>query len=589
VVRVDVEPRAIHACRSRFLEVLRGRFRNDSWVRIGMRWWLALAFAAVAATTVVAVAQVSSTGSEDQFRERAQQLAAGSAFEAAIELRDDPIEEVAQRRRLALFLVDRNGRLTSAPRSHGVAFSMVPGVGEAVAEALEGRRTVRTDATVRATTVALPFPSGRARALVAYVSHPDLATELGIVHNEITRAAWLALVLGGLVGAVIASLIARRLRRIAHAAAAMEQGDLNTPVRRDFGDEVGDLAVTVDRMRERLRASFQQLESDRDRLERLLERLQEGVLAVDRELNVQFSNRVALQLVAALEPGRELPETGEPLSLRAFATDLYERGTVVERRVELPDERVFTVVGLPPGSDDVAVIVVRDLTEEERRERVEREFVANAAHELRTPVTTILGAVEVLRDGAKDDPAELDRFLAHVEREARRLVRLSRALLVLARAQSREEQPRLAAVDVRPLLERVAESLRVRPGVAVRVRCARGLRVAADRDLLEQAVVNLAGNAAEHTPEGEITLAAEADGNGSVKIAVHDTGTGIAPELRQRIFERFYRPPAAKSDGFGLGLAIAREAVEAQGGSLGISSGEARGTTVTIDLARAER
>jgi two-component system sensor histidine kinase VicK len=555
-------------------------------MQVSMRWWLALAFAAVAATTAVAVEQVSSARSEAEFRERAQKLAVGSTFEAAIELRDEPIEGVARRRQLALFLLNQNGRLVSSPVSHGVAFESLPGVRDAVAEALAGNRVVETDESVRATMVALPYPAG-GRALLAYVSHPDLAAELGIIHDEITRAAWLALVPGGIVGVLVASLIARRLRRIARAAAAMEQGDLETPVERDFPDEVGDLALTFDRMRKRLRDSFRQLESDRDRLGRLLERLQEGVLAVDRQLNVQFANPVARGLVGPLEPGRPLPEPWEAVSLRTFAANLFEADSVTERRVEFEDDRVFVLAGVPASPDDVAVVVIRDLTEEERRERAEREFVANASHELRTPVTTILGAIEVLQDGAKEDPGARDRFLAHLEREARRLVRLTRALLVLARAQNREEEPRLAPVELRPLLERVAESMHARPGVDVLVRCEPGLYAEAETDLLEQALVNLAGNAVEHTRRGEIALAAAPDGNGRVSIVVEDTGPGVPAELRQRVFDRFFGPAATRGDGFGLGLAIVREAVEAQGGNVDLHSSEAGGTAVTIALKRA--
>jgi two-component system sensor histidine kinase VicK len=391
------------------------------------------------------------------------------------------------------------------------------------------------------------------------------------------------------VGAVIATLIALRLRRIARAAAAIEGGDFETALTPDFPDEVGELAATFDRMRNRLRASFRRVEADRDRLERLLERLQEGVVAVDEDLRVQFANRVARSMVGELPSGAPLPEPWDTESLRRFAAELFSAEAASELRVRPDAERVFALAGVPAAPGELAILVIRDLTDEERRERAEREFVANASHELRTPLTTILGAVELLQSGAKDDAAARDRFLAHIEREARRLVRLTRALLVLARAQTREEQPRLTAVELKPLLEEVAASTSSLPGVDVRVRCEDGLYVAAEPDLLEQALSNLAGNAAEHTQRGDIVLAATGDGNGNVRIEVRDSGPGVPRDLRSRVFDRFYRPVPTNADGFGLGLAIVRQAVRAQDGSIELDETPGGGTKVTIELSRADR
>jgi two-component system sensor histidine kinase VicK len=558
-------------------------------MRIGMRWWLAVAFAAVAATTAVAVAQVSSARSEAEFRERAQAIVAGNAFEATIDLRDDPLGRVAARRRLALFVFDGAGRLISPARSHGVPIARIADRRDAVLAALEGRRVVSTDESIRATTVALRFGGDDPRVLLAYASHPELEAELGIVRDEIDRAAWIALVVGGLVGAVIATLIALRLRRIGRAAAAIEDGDFETALTPDFPDEVGDLAATFDRMRNRLRASFRQVEADRDRLERLLERLQEGVVAVDADLTVQFANRVARSMLGELRTGAPLPEPWETESVRAFAAKLFSADSPKERRVRPDDERVFALAGVPAAPGELGILVIRDLTDEERRERAEREFVANASHELRTPLTTILGAIELLQAGAKDEPTTRDRFLTHIEREAGRLVRLTRALLVLARAQTREEQPRLTAVELKPLLDEVAASTRSLPGVDVQVRCDEGLYVAAEPDLLEQALANLAGNAAEHTQRGDIVIAAAGDGNGSVRIEVRDSGPGVPASIRGRVFDRFYRPSPTNGDGFGLGLAIVRQAVRAQDGTIELDDTPDGGTRVTIELARVDR
>lgn len=560
---------------------------------IGIRWWLAAAFAGVAATTALAVAEVFSEASRDAFRERAQALAAGNAFQAAIDIRSASRAELAtvavrtaDEREVAVFVFSRAGTLLTAERSRGVALADVPQREDALATALAGERAVMTDERLHATVVAIPLQGGDKAAMIVYAAHPDVAAGAGIVRDEIVRAAIWAILLGAGVGFVLAGLVARRLRRIAAAATAIEHGSFDEPLSAEFGDEVGRLAATIDAMRNRLRDSFARIESQRDRLRLLLERQQDGVLALEQDLCVTFANPAAGRLVRARE-GQELTDIwGGALrrfARRVFATD--ER--VVEQEISVDDDHVYRLTGIPPRrGEEAAVVVIADLSVRARAERVEREFVTNAAHELRTPVTTILGAVEILQGGAKDDPVDRDRFLAHIEREAARLVRLTRALLVLARAQTKAEQPRVGPVDLAPILDSIRTGTQTRPGVEVETTCPPGLAVLGDRDLVEQALANLAANAAEHTRHGHIVVTARRD-DGSVVIDVADTGDGVASEDHDRVFERFYRSGNG-GNGFGLGLAIVRQAVDALGGSITIDDRAGGGTCVSIVLAAAE-
>ena len=210
-------------------------------------------------------------------------------------------------------------------------------------------------------------------------------------------------------------------------------------------------------MRAQLSELFRSLESDRDRLERLLDRLNEGVLLVDRDLNVEYANDRARELLSIDEaPGEP---TATPSAIRGLAVDLFAADLPEQLRV-VTDDRTLVVSGIPPAKGgDSAIVVVFDESQRERNERVQREFATNAAHELRTPLASIVTAVEMLRTGAKDDPAARDEFLDVIARESDRLTRLTRALLVLARAELRDEPPRRARVEVAPLLEQVASSL----------------------------------------------------------------------------------------------------------------------------------
>ncbi|MGZ4352092.1 MAG: sensor histidine kinase [Gaiellaceae bacterium] len=257
------------------------------------------------------------------------------------------------------------------------------------------------------------------------------------------------------------------------------------------------------------------------------------------------------------------------------------------------DQRLFSVSTTPVRDDDgtviAAVAVFEDVTERTRHLRAEREFVANAAHELRTPLASIVSSVEVLQSGAKERPDERDLFLAHIEREAQRLTRLSRALLTIARAQTRSERPRLEIVPLRPLLREIAATTRPGEGVKVTVRCSPTLAALTNRELIEQAVLNLAANAAQYTQTGSIALAGRADGDAAL-IEIRDTGPGMSDAERVRVFDRFYRA-GEPGEGYGLGLSIARQAVEAVEGTLEISSGAGRGTTarIRVPLARLVR
>ena len=224
----------------------------------------------------------------------------------------------------------------------------------------------------------------------------------------------------------------------------------------------------------------------------------------------------------------------------------------------------------------------RDESTSAHKETAEREFVTNAAHELQSPLTAIVSAIEVLQAGAKDTP-ERDVFLDHIEQASARLVRLARALLVLARAQTGAEAPKSELVSLESVLEDVASRLKPIEGVKVSVSCPSDAAAVTNRDLIEQAVLNVAENAAKYTARGRIELAAGVS-NGRAEITVSDTGRGIPAAEQSRVFERFFRGQGTGGGGSGLGLAIARAATEAVGGEVELESTFGKATVVRFRL-----
>ena len=189
--------------------------------------------------------------------------------------------------------------------------------------------------------------------------------------------------------------------------------------------------------------------------------------------------------------------------------------------------------------------------------------------------------MDVLESGAKDVPEARDRFLKHIRVHSEKLSRLARSLLVLARLQTGVEQPRLSVVPIRPLLEEIAGRLDPARDVEVSVRSSEQTGAIADRDLLHRALANVAENSAKHTRTGEIVLEARENGT-TTEIEIRDTGPGMTDEEQARAFHRFYRSSNGSNDGFGLGLAIAEEAVRAIEGTIELESEPGAGTQVRV-------
>jgi len=552
-----------------------------------MRWWLAAAFAAVAAITAVAVVAVLNDRSEHAFRHYAEDFAVGSAVSAAETLKHD--RTIAALRRhtaaisagqgLSLFVFDARGRLLTPVTSHHAAWASVGSGEPALAAALAGNRFIGGTRDGSLIVVGLRVHGGVGRELVAYSSRPELRTQLGIVRNEFFQSALIAFALGAAVGLLVATLTGRRLARIARAARAIGGGDFSARITDRFPDEVGSLAGSIEEMRSQLEGAFELLRDDRNRFERLLDRLDEGVVLVRRDLTVEYANGRARELA-----GVDLTESSVGREVQRFAVAVFASELPAQLHLETDDERTFLVSAIPPGAGmDTVMLVLSDESQRERAERVQREFATNAAHELRTPLASIVTAIEMLQTGAKDDHVVRDEFLQVIETEAARLTRLTRALLILARAEAQQQEPRLADVAVAEILEEVAAAVPHPANVVVE--CPRGLVVAADRDLLEQALSNLLGNAVQASRGARVVLRGAEATDGRVEIEVIDLGPGISDADRARIFDRFYRAGDSEEGGFGLGLPIARSAVQAIGGMIELISPPDGGTTVRVTLA----
>jgi signal transduction histidine kinase len=477
----------------------------------------------------------------------------------------------------AAWVFDRKGRLISEPTVLGVNVEEVPGRVEALKRARRSGGFVERlgdDVTI----VAAPIRrEGNLRgALLARADQPAQVSEaLEAVRDDQFTVLLIAVGMAVLVGVLVASLITLRLKRLATGAAQLAEGRLDTPLESGGRDEIGDLGRALERMRAALRDSFELLSLERDTLSAILAALNEAVMVVSKTGEVRFCNPAAVPLIT----------DGRPVDpLLASARRAGQRGESHSDALRIEDS-VYAVSARELSVEDAILIVVRDRTEELRRELAEREFVSNAAHELRNPIAGISGSIEVLLAGAKDDPEAREHFLGRLAEDAERISRLTHALLTLARMEAVEEGE-TDVVDLQIAAEDATQAVLPPEDLEVRIEVEPGLSARGDPALIRQVMISLLTNACKHTPGGGmVTLRALAGSDEDAVIEVSDTGTGIPPEERDRIFERFYRGSnAIQKEGFGLGLSIARRMVELMGGEIGVRSEVDRGSTFWFSL-----
>ena len=437
-------------------------------------------------------------------------------------------------------------------------------------------------------------------------------SEIDLSVSELRQRLLIASIVMLLIGAIaslgFARMFSARIDRLKDFSQRIAEGDFRPLLPEGPRDELSALADSMNQTAARLDLEIRMLSGERNRSSAILRSMVEGVAVIDADERLVFYNRAFSEIFGVQDAeGRPLIEVVRNAELVGLIRKALrgDEGLQNDISMGIVQMQNFSVTAAPVKALDPtgaehdlakakpsgAVVVLHDVTELRRLERVRQDFVANVSHEFKTPLTAIQGFAETLLGGALDDPTNNRRFLDIIRNHAIRLARLTNDLLKLARIEAGKLEVEFFPVGLIELIEGCAETTLMkasRKQITLEIEVPPGLpAVQGDASLLRDVLQNLLDNAIQYTPAGgHVHVTAEAKGREAV-ITVSDTGIGIPTSDRERIFERFYRVDAARSreaGGTGLGLSIAKHIVEAHNGRLWVDSVIGEGSKFSFSI-----
>ena len=393
------------------------------------------------------------------------------------------------------------------------------------------------------------------------------------------------LVLALLLSAVLASQQSRRIIQ------PIVELDLEHPEDCDAYDELAPLLTRIKRQNDTIKQQMSQLQQKQTEFSALTENMSEGFLLLDRQGHVLSHNPGALHLLGAEEP------VGEVNALFLNREEHFRQAVdeVLEgrrsRQVLQMNGRCCQLLANPVWKDGEpagAVLVLMDVTEQEKREELRREFTANVSHELKTPLTAISGIAEIIQGGMVK-PEDIRDFAGDIYQEARRLIALVEDILRLSQLDEGAESLEREPVELLSLSQEVARRLEATAqgaGVVVEVR-GTPVQVQGVRRVLDEMVYNLCENAIKYNRTGGRVTLTVGQGAEGPEVTVADTGIGIPPEDQSRVFERFYRVDKSHSKeigGTGLGLSIVKHGALLHSAQIYLNSQVGRGTSIRLSF-----
>lgn len=451
--------------------------------------------------------------------------------------------------------------------------------------------------------VALPLKNKAGESQIIRVSLPitSINSALSQMYSKLVFAGFFIVLLAIAFSAFISRRLSRPVEELKNTAARFAEGDLKHRATVSSPEELQSLGKAMNEMADQLKGKIETISNQKNELDVVLSSMKEGVIALDTNIRIMSVNRAALELLGISDKkirGRLVSEVARNSELQELIRKVFEKEEGFQSEVTLRDNRnkileingsvLRDSTGLVMG----ALFVLHDVTEYKRLENIRTEFVANVSHELRTPITSIKGFVETLTEGAKDNPEELDRFLAIITRQTDRLDAIIEDLLALAKIERNSDGSEIEMVqtnmsEIFSSAIELSEGKASSKGLSLKTECSKSVEARVNPQLMSQALLNLIDNAIKYSNAGSDILISGEQRDADLVLSVQDHGCGIGEEHLGRLFERFYRVDKARSrelGGTGLGLAIVKHIAQAHRGSVAVESTLGEGTTFSIHI-----
>ena len=446
---------------------------------------------------------------------------------------------------------------------------------------------------------AVPVVIGDEVGYIIYIK--DTKEELNGITNNVLVIVVQALLIAVLVSVVIGFLLSKTITvpitNLTKRAKKLAAGEFDSYEPSKEDDEIGNLSNTFGYMAQELSNTISVVNEEKTKVETILQNMTDGILAFDLNKKLIHINPEAEHMIKK----EDLEDLSFDVFFKKIGADITFGDLIYIKNENTPERqteyngRYLNLIFAPIETDSKisgVLVVMRDITNQEKLELARREFVSNVSHELRTPLTTVKSYAETLLDNPVEDKELSGRFLSVIIKEADRMTRIVKDLLTLSRldeAQTENKEPDI--IDLQQLLEGVAEKMYITAKKKNQTITYKSISIVpkfySDRDKIEQLVINIVSNAIKYTPDGGSIEIVSGIMIKDAFIKVIDNGIGIPKENIPRLFERFYRVDKARSrdtGGTGLGLAISKQLADNLGGEITINSDVGKGTEVLITL-----
>lgn len=452
--------------------------------------------------------------------------------------------------------------------------------------------------------VAIPFKKEKSNLKVIRLSVP--VEDLKEINRKIFKYIFISIMAGLLVALLLGfryvNTVTEPIKQLTMATKKISEGNYGQKVYFRTDDELGVLAETFNSMSKELHDTIEELQESNTKMKAILKSMINGVIALDNSKEIMFINPTAEEMFELKEDdikGKYILEAIRNNILDDLIQKLLNESVSAKEEIEIfePNHRILNIYINPirltqnPNRAIGVLILIQDVTEIRKLERMRKDFVANVSHELRTPLTSIKGFIETLKDGAAENKEIRDKFLDIIDIESNRLTTLIQDLLLLSQIENKNNVSK--EIDIKPneaigeVIDFLSEMARQKDIVIVNKVNNNLPIIKGNRGWFKQMIINLIDNGIKYTPNGgEVTVTGYSVGN-SIIIKVKDTGIGISKKHISRLFERFYRVDKARSrkvGGTGLGLAIVKHIVLSFDGKIDIKSGINKGTEFTITI-----